>query len=281
MHDKTRSQRPRLRNFRVAKTPIYAKNLLRRARSPYHQVGPRAFLQKIRRGLFRDYRGAWQLGKAHELVFWREALREGNDSWPPGVLEFRLDPDSQLQPELVELLANCTGRNPRVLDVGCGPLISLGKKLGDRSIDIVAIDPLADDYAAVFEGSPYKPIVPPRKICGEDIPSHFEENSFDLCHARNSLDHAYDPVSIIRHMVWCVKPGCSVFLDHLVNEAENNRYKGFHQWNFYLHEGDFMVANPHTTVNVTRELNDIAEVDSKLRDDYWGEFIVSVLTKRS
>jgi hypothetical protein len=76
----------------------------------------------------------------------------------------------------------------------------------------------------------------------------------------NALDHSYDPLRGIQQMLEVVKPGHYVLLLHKVNEAENQNYKAFHQWNFCAEEGRFIIWNRQTRLCVNEALGKTAEV---------------------
>ena len=76
----------------------------------------------------------------------------------------------------------------------------------------------------------------------------------------NALDHSYDPLRGIQQMLEVVKPGHHVLLLHRVNEAENQNYKAFHQWNLCAEEGRFIIWNRQTRLCVNEALGETAEV---------------------
>jgi SAM-dependent methyltransferase len=99
-------------------------------------------------------------------------------------------------------------------------------------VDHRDIDALADQYDAILDKYHIMPSVRTEKLEAEKIAQRFPANTFDLCFARNCLDHAYDPEDAILQMITVTKPGCYVLLEHFRNEAEENGYEGLHQWNF-------------------------------------------------
>jgi SAM-dependent methyltransferase len=146
-----------------------------------------------------------------------------------------------------------------ILDVGAGPMTAVPKVHPGRDIHITAFDPLADDYNARLDELGIEPLVRTQRSAGEELLQHVEEASFDVAHASNCLDHAYDPALAIRNMVLAVKPGGLVLLRHERNEAVNEHYLGLHQWNFDAEGNDFIVWRPGTRRNLSRELADLAE----------------------
>jgi ubiquinone/menaquinone biosynthesis C-methylase UbiE len=77
----------------------------------------------------------------------------------------------------------------------------------------------------------------------EQISQTYAENSFDLVHAANSLDHSHDPVAAIKAAVRVVKPGGCVYLEHILNEGDRERYGGLHQWNFGVESNSFTITS--------------------------------------
>jgi ubiquinone/menaquinone biosynthesis C-methylase UbiE len=116
-----------------------------------------------------------------------------------------------------------------ILDVGAGPLTIVGKKWPGREVHITPLDPNVDGYDGLLAKHG---IVPPcRTVFGLAEELDFPEHSFDLVHARNSVDHSKDALQAIREMVRVVKKGCFVCLNHKVSEGRLEKYAEYHQWN--------------------------------------------------
>src|SRR3954453_16428611 len=119
----------------------------------------------------------------------------------------------------------------KLLDFGAGPASSVPKKPPGRTLEVTAIDPLADRYNALLDEIGFDPPVRSRPGTGEDLMSVVEPGSFDVAHANNSVDHSYDPALVIRNMVLAVKPETGlVLLRHEQNEGVNEHYRALHQW---------------------------------------------------
>jgi len=200
-----------------------------------------ASLETISRRLEEDNaRKTWNKGIEPEAAHWRNYLL-GIKELPEE--QYRLDPNQPLAPTLTDLL-NPNAREPaRILDVGAGPLTTLGKVWPGHQLALVAVDPLADFYdRALAEVG----IVPPVRTIyaeAEQLSAHFPPDSFDLVVCANALDHCYNPFKAIDEMLKVAKPGASILLVHFPNEAENECYSGFHQWNFWGYRGNFVVWN--------------------------------------
>lgn len=184
-------------------------------------------------------------------------------------LERLFDPDMPLQEELLELLPPSTARSFRVLDVGAGPASKVGKTIPSASIELVPVDPLADAYAKILAEASLTAPVPTRKGYGERLTDTFDDNSFDLAHARNSIDHCRDPLLVLKQVLRVVKPGCSFYLNHHRNEGNNAGYYGLHQWNFDIHGGEFLISGRHGhPIEVGRALEGLAVVSlAAIQDD--------------
>lgn len=214
-----------------------------------------------------DHYATWQAGVPAEVQFWREWL--GKLARDHSITD-RLDRNKPLQTTLRHLLALShpapTAAPFSILDVGSGPLTSLGKSWEHHDIRISAADPLAVHYnQALDEGK----IVPPVRVVeaqAEKLTGTFPRASFDLITAINCLDHSYDPLQAILQAVQVVKPGGFVLLAHERREGENEGYRGLHQWNFDLENGDFVIWSPTRRYNVTSALRSMAEVSCEISD---------------
>jgi SAM-dependent methyltransferase len=179
-----------------------------------------------------------------------------------------MDPMSRLRSRIADLLDSPT---MRVLDVGAGPMTSLGKRhpvLGTK-VDIVACDPLADEYSEILKSLGIVPPVRTVKAFGETLVCTFGPNVFDVAHAQNSLDHADDPMEIIRQMIGVVKPGGHVILFHHQCEAEKQKYFGLHSWNFDFDNNDLVLWRSDENINVSREVEKCgASVSARLDEDF-------------
>lgn len=206
------------------------------------------------RGL--DDRDRWQRALPTEVGFWDGYLAElaVNDT-----SRYR-DPDYAWADEPVYRraieLVDC--EDVAVLDVGAGPMTAVPKVHPGKRIAITAFDPLADEYNAKLNELGIEPLVRTRRADGESILDHVAESSFDIAHASNCLDHAYDPAAAIRAMALAVRPGTGlVLLRHERNEGTRQHYLGLHQWNFDARGGQFVVWRPGTERNLSRELADL------------------------
>jgi SAM-dependent methyltransferase len=139
-------------------------------------------------------------------------------------------------------------------------LTLLGKRWPERVVHIAAVDPLADEYNRMLDACGVVPHIRTQRGEVERLSELFAPDQFDLVYMRNALDHSYDPLLGIRQMLSVVKPGGWVYLHHAVNEGENEKYHGMHQWNFTDEAGEFIMWNHRDRVSVNTALRGQAQV---------------------
>lgn len=201
----------------------------------------------------------WSTGLDEETEFWFRWLRDHGGQWGDDY-ELRTDPDSELQPHIRPYLTSEPDARLRILDVGSGPLTVLGKRWGDRTLEITAVDPLADRYAELYERVGLEPLVRPIAGEAEHVSELFPRDSFDLVYAQNCIDHGYDPLRSIKEMLTLVRPGCFLLLEHAIDEGEYMSYAGPHQWNFRTEDDRFVIWRPGLRVDAHSELERAAEI---------------------
>lgn len=222
-------------------------------------------LQKLFKKTFQSDKSKWDDGVNSEIHFWESYFATKGLEWKENY-ELRMDPALPLQDLPASLLCE---DDELILDVGSGPLTSLGKihPNGLKRLKIIAVDPLANEYEKLLAKYKIQPLVKSEKLAAEELTQRFKLDCFDLVYARNSIDHAIDPEKAISQMIAVVRKGKYVLLDHRINEAENQNYEGLHQWNFSLsEEGHFIIRGKITTVNMTEKYKNICSITSELID---------------
>ena len=216
-----------------------------------------------------------------EVGFWRDWFATGGLEWPDDYAR-RTDFTAEVEdPVLRDVIGGLTRRRVEILDVGAGPITTVGYRLADKDIVITAVDPLADDYNRVLREAGIDPPIRAECVAGEDLFERFGPDSFDIAFSRNALDHAIDPVPIIENMLQVLRPGGCAVLRHVPNEAVTEDYHQLHQWNFDERAGRCIVwRNPRHERDVSELLAERAEITCH-RDVYDGyEWICCVLRKR-
>jgi SAM-dependent methyltransferase len=218
-------------------------------------VGDRGWVTVPRRVLMHVGAGRrlwWRARRRSEVDFWVGWLAgaTGIEDWTSD-RDSRLDPEAEIRDSLVraELESN-PAEEISILDVGAGPLTALGFRYPGKTLTIIPVDPLADEYDSLLQDAGLEPPVRTLRVAGEALLEHFGRGSFDIAYAVNALDHSADPFTIISNMVAVVRPGGTVLLRHKRNEGENAHYGGLHQWNFDVIDGSLLLWNNAAEVNV-------------------------------
>jgi Methyltransferase domain len=223
-------------------------------------------------------REVWTASIPEELHFWESFLTTGLE-WKEELAN-RLDPLAPIADALIiEHLAQLPNRRVSVVDVGAGPLSSVGRTYPGKTVTVTPVDPLAAEYDKLLAERDIVPPVRTTTCHAERLLERFEPGTFDIAYARNSLDHACDPLAAIRNMLGVITREGTVLLRHKAHEAEANksgRYQGLHQWNFDQWRNHFIIWSKGIERDVTSLLRSEATV-SCWREDAW---IVCVLSRK-
>jgi SAM-dependent methyltransferase len=186
-----------------------------------------------------------------EAAFWERWF-----ALPEADLERRLDPGVD-DSAVLECLSRLPGEEAAVLDVGAGPLSTLGTRAAGKRVRLTAVDPLADCYDETLAKVGVTPLVRTLRCSGEELLDRFEPASFDIAFAENALDHCVDPLRVIRNMVAVVRRGGFVILNHAPDEAEHASYGSVHQWNFRAEEGRCILWRPGSKHDLAEALRGV------------------------
>lgn len=126
-------------------------------------------------------RKLWTRNLDDELTWWDEYLRTRGEATGHGEgFRKRMSDSEPLQSHLAAFLKT---DNPKLIDVGSGPVTTLGKTLNGKKLDITAVDSLADRYNELLDKYGLRPPVRTRAAESEKLTELFEPNTFDLAHA--------------------------------------------------------------------------------------------------
>jgi SAM-dependent methyltransferase len=218
----------------------------------------------------------WRTRTSSEVDFWAGWLvgAPGTEQWASD-RESRLDPDTEIRDPVVRAELE---RNPAeevsILDVGAGPVTWLGYRYPGKTLTIVPVDPLADEYDRLLREAKLDPPIRTVRVAGEALVEHFGSRRFDIAYATNALDHSADPFTIISNMVAVVRAGGVVLLRHKRNEGDSARYGGLHQWNFDVVDDALIVWNEVAQVNVGSDLEGRAETKAWISE---GEVVARLV----
>lgn len=178
----------------------------------------------------------------------------------------------------------------KILDVGAGPLTSIGKTIcgGSNGIEIIAVDPLAWEYDQLLAKYNIKPIVRTHMADAENLRNYvvpgelrFRDDTFDLVFCRNALDHCRDPRKALQEMIAVVKPGAYVLLEHRPDEALRTKWSGFHQWNLGMDEAtvDLLLSSRWRTWNLSKSLKPLGSVHCEIIEENGEEWLITRIMK--
>jgi SAM-dependent methyltransferase len=198
---------------------------------------------------------AWAKGFDFEVEFWTNWMQSRGAQWPADFAE-RLNPNASIDGDLEQIATSCGRSTIDILDVGAGPLTTVGRQSTVGAINLVACDPLAGIYRELLATFDLKPPVETKFAIAEDLSSFFGLNKFDIVHCVNALDHSFDPMRSILEMLRVSRVDGHVVLRHSINEAETLGYEGFHQFNFDEEDGRFIIWNKESRLCVDEVVKD-------------------------
>jgi len=172
-----------------------------------------------------------------ESQYWKYLLTHLETCPPELKADFlnRMNPNRPLQEPFTNLIRPLP--EPwRILDVGCGPLSTVGLWVENKKIELIGADPLADEYTNSLKEAGIAPNCQLVKTDCLDLVQRFSQG-FSITTSNNALDHAPEPLQIIRQMAMVTAPNGYVRLRHVENEGIRERYHGLHQWNFSIKKG--------------------------------------------
>lgn len=175
-----------------------------------------------------------------ELVFWNLWLRRRSAD---GSMAELLRADRPVHQSLRTLIEQVPGDPVRILEVGAGPIASVGLSHPTRRLEITATDVLADEYDRVLRWRGISPPIRTIYADAECLTTRFGANAFDLVYAANCVDHMQNPLAAIREMVGVLRPGGHVVMDHMLDEGAHQNYAGLHQWNLRVENGRLLLWN--------------------------------------
>jgi SAM-dependent methyltransferase len=193
--------------------------------------------------LSQDYAG--------EIGFWALEL-SGHGYHPEIVDRFTLRGMRECFPEpLGRLVPSFAPRIPRVADVGSGPLSQLAYGAYRKTIELTALDPLAEAYAELLRGrrelARYNRVAVP----AEKMVERFGPEAFDIVWSRNAIDHARSPVQAFRSMVETLAPGGYLLLAQFSREGTAENFHGLHQHDLFLDEESQLMVQSLTNGRLT------------------------------
>ncbi len=166
--------------------------------------------------------------------------------------------------EYANLLEHIPDSEIRILDLGCGPLLTLGRNWPGRQLKITRYDALACVYEKLLtklelDAEPLKSTTGQAERVAEQFPS----NSFHFAFSRNALDHCYDPMKVIQGMYQVLTDGGVILLRHYENEGEYGQYHGLHKWNFSIRANRPILWSQRRKIDIIDHLPQTASITAR------------------
>ena len=196
---------------------------------------------------------AWSAGIEYEVKFWKDWLTTSGGRWP-GDFQSRMELTTVVVPYLFDIIKDIPRDDIHILDVGAGPVTSIGYAYPGKDLFVTAIDPLAEIYQKLYEEISILPPLRTEFGMAEDLTSYFANKGFDVVHCRNALDHSFDPLRGIKQMIQVAADDGAIILSHHNDEAEREKYNGFHHFNFRIENKELIIWDKSRRINVNREL---------------------------
>jgi SAM-dependent methyltransferase len=198
----------------------------------------------------------WFEGVNYEVGFWQNYLTaKGGARWSDDFRN-RFDPNRPFNSAVEEAIRDTRSRQIDLLDVGSGPVTSLGYVSKKFEIRITATDPLADAYSILLDEAGVAAPVKTQRCFGENLLEHFGSRRFHVCHSCNALDHSMDPRTILRAMAELLHPQGLMYVRVHRNEGESTGYSGLHNWNFDRDENNnFILWRGTERYNINEDLS--------------------------
>lgn len=154
-----------------------------------------------------------------------------------------------------------------IAELGAGPVCTIGNSWPNVEVGIFASDVLQKDFALLWEKYKVAPVVP---VTYQDM-EHltYGDNSFDIVHCVNALDHTLDVKQALREMLRVCKPGGWIYLRHYPNQR--TQLRGMHAWDINEVSGEAVVSN--------KKENFLLSEFGDFKTQVVGDQIVSILCK--
>ena len=119
-----------------------------------------------------------------------------------------------------------------IADIGAGMFSTTGSTWPGVEVEVWPSDELAEEYMEVLKKFKITPLFPIEQQNMEYL--SYADNSFDIVHCVNALDHVENPNKAIKEMYRICKPGGWIYMRHYFNTADKQKYRGMHHWNITL-----------------------------------------------
>ncbi|BBF93791.1 class I SAM-dependent methyltransferase [Blastochloris tepida] len=193
----------------------------------------------------------WAQNIESEISHWRNWL---TDPKMEESRKRRISSTEKLSSRTLELIGKPLGSKIRILDVGSGPISTIGRSAPGYDVELVCTDALADHYNKLLKDSNLMHLPSIFPVKGEDLESNFGRNAFDLVNCANALDHFEDPALAFVNMYNVCAEGGVITVLSIENEGEREGYRGLHQWNLRANDDGLWLSTKLRTENIINRI---------------------------
>jgi len=170
---------------------------------------------------------------SRSLKYYRDRLKSKNR---------RLNKVQPLQDYFYSMIS---GESVAKADLGSGPFTLVGTE-SDIDVTVIPSDILANEYNEMIREASMFPVVHVEYQNMESLT--YEDESFDIVHCVNALDHTKGARKALKEMYRICKHGGWIYLRHYPNTGERRRYRG-HYWNV---TENGIIWNRETTISLPK-----------------------------
>lgn len=203
----------------------------------------------------------WLKGIGPEIKFWDNYMKEKENGIYGSGYQWTVERDKKFT--LEEDIPREAMGGYSFLDVGSGPFSRCGISTDKVMLEATSVDPLAYTYNELKHKHGIDNGVEIQFEFAETLNESYKENSFDMVHMSNSLDHSFDPIHIIWQLLYVCKIGGKIILRHTENEAKRANYTDFHLWNLSLHnaENSFVIWRENKRYDICKMFGEYADIE--------------------
>jgi len=136
----------------------------------------------------------------------------------------------QLDPYFAPMIGD--KKEVKIADIGAGMFSTTGNTWPATKVEIHPSDELAEEYMQTLKKFGVTPLFPIEKQDMEHLT--YPDESFDIVHCVNALDHCVDPYRAIKEMYRICRKDGWIYLRHYFNTALTQKGRGLHKWNLMM-----------------------------------------------
>ena len=129
-----------------------------------------------------------------------------------------------------------------IAELGAGPINTIGNVLPGVDVNIRASDVMWPEFEKTWIASEKTPLVPIEYQDFENLT--YADETFDIVHCANAIDHTKDVVKALEEMHRICKPGGWIYLRHATYQMLH--YAGGHYWNIAMVDDCCVFQNKRT-----------------------------------